>query len=360
MLNSILHNNIFVKNRGTIAAAIVGIVLLAVYWMVSPSAVSTAGINNLVSATTMIAIAAVGEAIIVLLGGFDLSVASIIAVLNVLFVTQVHVSVGDEIGISLAVCVIGGVISLINGFIVVYARIPSIIVTLAASFVWGGVALLILPQPGGDIPGGYASLLTGFVGGVIPVSLIMILIAVVVWIVLKHTKLGLSWYTIGSNRQVAETNGIRVKQRIMVGYLVAGLLYGFSSLFLTAQSASGNPDVSDTVIITIFAAVVIGGVMFGGGKGDPAGAVLGAFILTLIIQVLFVLGVSSFYTDVLDGGILIVAVAVLGIQWRSIPSIPSIMRRRAKIVKDGLSELGYTPDDSRASRYSGLHGESSS
>lgn len=351
MLSKIFDADIVVKNRNTIAAAIVVIVLLAVYWIVSPSVISNTGINNLVSAATMIAIAAVGEAIIVLLGGFDLSVASIIAVLNVLFVTQVHSNVGDEIGISIAICAIGGVIGLINGFIVVYARIPSIIVTLAASFIWGGVALLILPQPGGTIPSGYAGALTGYVGGVIPVSLVMILIAVVCWIVLKHTKLGLSWYMIGSNDRVAIANGISVKQKVILGYLTAGVFYGFSSLFLTAQSASGNPDVSDTVIITIFAAVVIGGVVFGGGKGDPAGAVLGAFVLTLIIQVLFVLGVSSFYTDVLDGSILIVAVAVVSTQWKS---VSSIMRRHSKNKKDGTSERGYLFDQSGTNSYSVL------
>lgn len=301
---------LLINRDNLVTVAVLTVILLGVYWGISPGTVSKTGINSLGSATTMVGVAAIGEAIIVLIGGFDLSVAAIIAVLNVIAVTQMHTSSASEILVPLEVCIIGCGISLTNGLLVVFARIPSIVVTLATSFVWTGIALLIMPQPGGSVPNGFSGALTGFVGDLIPTSIIILVIAAIIWVIIKHTKMGQIWYLVGSNREAATANGINLRGSILSAYVIAGLFYAVGSLFLTAQSASGNPDVSDTIIITIFAAVVIGGVAFGGGKGNPAGAVLGAFVITLIIQVLFVAGVSSFYTDIFDGIVLIIAVAL--------------------------------------------------
>jgi ribose transport system permease protein len=295
-------------STGAVGPAAVLVVLFVVYVAVQPSVLSLLRVNTIADEATAVAVAAAGETLVVLAGGFDLSVGAALALVNVLIATRIQDSTGSQASMVVVALAVGAGIGLVNGLLVTVLRIPSIVATLAMSFFWGGVALLILSQPGGAVPEQFVFWFTDNAGGVFPNALILLIVVVLLWLYLKRTRLGRALYAVGGDPAAAAANGIRVRVTTMAAYTLGGLLYGLAGAFLTAQSASGDPNVGGPLLLSIFAAVVIGGTAFGGGKGDLVGSIIGAFILYLISDVLFALGVSSFYTNILNGAVLLLAV----------------------------------------------------
>jgi ribose transport system permease protein len=293
---------------GTVGPALVLIALFIIYAAIEPSVLTLLQLNTIASEGAAVAIAAAGGTLVVLVGGFDLSVGLVLSLINVIIATKIGASVGSQILMVPVALAAGGLIGFINGALVNFVRIPSIVATLAMSFFWGGVALLVLAQPGGEVPLEFVTWFTGNLGNAIPTPLVLVLIVAILWVVLKRTPLGRAIYAVGGDPAAAAANGVRVRLTSVLAYTFAGVLYGLAGVFLTAQSASGDPNVGAPLLLTVFAAIVIGGVAFGGGRGDVVGSMIGAYILYLIADVLFSLGVSSFYTNILNGSVLLVAV----------------------------------------------------
>lgn len=291
----------------TLRAFIVLGVLLLIYAYVQPPLLASSTFTTILDESMVVALAAVGETIVVMAGGFDLSVGAALSVVNVVLATHAWGSTIGQIAMIPVGVGVGVGIGAVNGLLVGILRIPSIAATLATSFFWGGVALLILSQPGGAIPLGFVSWFT-LDWGSIPSATAVLLFAAAAWLVLKRTRFGRAVYSIGGNRTAAAVNGINVRRTTIGAYAVAGFFYGLAGVFLSAESASGDPNIGAPVLLTVFAAVVVGGTPFGGGRGDALGSIAGAFILTMIGNVLFALGVSSFYTNIFNGGVLVVAV----------------------------------------------------
>jgi ribose transport system permease protein len=288
-------------------AFVVLAVLLLIYAHVQPPLLASSTFTTILDESMVVALAAVGETIVVITGGFDLSVGAALSVVNVVLATHAWGSTAGQIAMIPVGVGVGVGIGALNGFLVGILRIPSIAATLATSFFWGGVALLILSQPGGAIPLGFVSWFT-LDWGPVPSATAILLFAAAAWLVLKRTRFGRAVYAIGGNRTAAAINGIQVRRTLIGAYAVAGFFYGLAGVFLSAESASGDPNIGAPLLLTVFAAVVVGGTPFGGGRGDALGSIAGAFILTMIANVLFALGVSSFYTNIFNGGVLVVAV----------------------------------------------------
>lgn len=293
---------------GAVGPAVVLVILFVIYASIQPSVFTLLQFNTLTTEAAAVAIAAAGGTLVVLAGGFDLSVGQVLSLINVLIATKIGTSIGGQVLMVPIALAVGGAVGAINGGLVNFLRIPSIVATLAMSFLWGGVALLILRQPGGAVPVDFVSWFTGNLGDAIPTPLVIVLIVVALWLVLKRTPLGRAIYAIGGDPGAAEANGVRVRAVSMAAYTLAGVLYGLAGVILTAQSASGDPGVGGPLLLTVFAAMVVGGTVFGGGKGDVVGSIIGAYILYLIADVLFALGVSSFYTNIFNGSVLLLAV----------------------------------------------------
>jgi ribose transport system permease protein len=285
-----------------IGPAFVLVSLFILYVIVQPSALKPSQFGTIVDGAAAVGIAAAGETIIVIAGGFDLSVGSVLSLINVIIVTQIRPSIVSQLTMVLLAVLIGAGVGTLNGALVVLLRIPSIVATLAMSFLWGGVALLILAQPGGSMPIEFVSWFTA------PSTLVLLLIVVGVWLAIKRTPIGRWLYAVGGDVAAARSQGVRVGLVSIFAYALGGAFYGIAAIVLTAQSSSGDPNIGTALLITVFAAVVIGGTAFGGGVGDVVGSVMGAYILYLINNVLYALGVSSFYTNILNGMVLILAV----------------------------------------------------
>ena len=220
-----------------------------------------------------IALAAVAQAIVVISGGIDLSIASIMALTNVTAaILMQDRGEAAAIPVVLGVLLLGIVVGSINGALIVVTRVPDIVVTLAMSFVWAGATLLILNSPGG----GAAEWVTGLVNGSIFVPwlprafLVLIIVVAIVWIPLRRSILGVSLYAIGSDRLAAYRSGVSVGRTKIAAYALTGLFCALGGLAITASTGSASPLPGPYTLQSV-AAIVLGGVSLAGGRGGSPG-----------------------------------------------------------------------------------------
>ncbi|HBE78463.1 MAG TPA: ABC transporter permease [Firmicutes bacterium] len=251
-----------------------------------------------------------GQTLVLIMGGIDLSVGGIICLTNSVAALYMNNSTGSILTMSIAVLAIGAFIGAINGLIIVKTRLQPFIVTLVSWSVWGGVAFWVLPTDGGTPPAKFIDFLLGRIIGIIPVSLIIIILAILFWLYLKNTSFGVSIFAVGSNEKAVYLNGINVDRVKIVVYSLSGLFAATAGLYRTAQVASGSPVAGNDYIMTSLAAAVIGGTSLSGGNGGIMGSIVGAFILKMINDILIFAGVSSYWSALFQGCLLIVAVAI--------------------------------------------------
>ena len=261
-----------------------------------------------------LAFAAAAQAIIVISGGIDLSIGSMMALTNVTAALLMqNASPEAAVGVVALVLVMGFVLGLVNGLLVVWTRVPDIIVTLAMSFVWAGAALLVLPRPGGAAAPWFMELASGsLLADFVPKAAVVLLVVVaIVWLPLKRSRLGLSIYAIGSDRLAAFRSGIDVSRTRVLTYAIGGLFAACGGLALTMSTGIGTPT---TGLYTLQAvtAIVLGGVSLAGGRGGIVGPIAAAFILGLIRLDLVFVGVNPNLSTVIQGSIMIVVVMVVG------------------------------------------------
>lgn len=211
---------------------------------------------------------------------------------------------------------IGGGVGAVNGWLVAYLRLQSIAATLATMIICQGIALVILNAPGGYVSEWIADELTARLWGVLPVSGLAVAVVLALWLLVRRTNYGVSLYAIGADEHAAALSGIDVRRTRFMTFVGAGMLYGLAGLMLSAQTATGNPGSGTPLLLLSFAAVALGGTSLNGGRGGLVASVFGAATLTLLQKVLFSSGVSSFYTGLFQGVILIVAVVFSGLLTR--------------------------------------------
>ena len=209
-----------------------------------------------------LALIALGQFLIILTRGIDLSLGPVASVAGA--VMAISITSNPLIGFALPI-LIGLCAGLFNGGLVVGLGLPPIIVTLATMSIWQGVALVVLPDPGGAVPSIYQDLFVGgFSSPVIGVVSMLVWILLLAW--LLSSRFGLSLRAIGGDEQAAGMSGIRVRSVKLVAYVLGGLLAALGGMYMATSMASGSPTVGDGYILTSIAAVVIGGVPLTGGR----------------------------------------------------------------------------------------------
>jgi ribose transport system permease protein len=269
-------------------------------------------IQGLATSVMPLMLAAVAQAIVVISGGIDLSIGSMMALTSVVSASLMK-GQSDEVGVAVVVGVLllGLVLGAVNGALVVITRVPDIVVTLAMSFVWAGCALLVRSSPGGGAAGWLKTFVNGALGNEwVPRALIVVLIVVaVVWIPIARSRLGLSIYAIGSDRQAAFRSGVSVGRTRVAAYVVTGVFAALAGLSLTATTTIGSPVPGPYTLLSV-AAVVLGGVSLAGGRGGVVGPLIAVVVLQLIQTDLTFLRVDPNFAFVAQGAILIGVVAV--------------------------------------------------
>lgn len=298
------------SKSGAGTAALLYIVLFVAYVGIEHSAWSVSAFSDLVNNAAPLAIAAAGGTLIVLLRGFDLSVAGVISLVNVILATHPLDDAGGglaSLGIALAV---GASVGLLNGVLVAYGGFQAIAITLASMIMTGGLALVILDAPGGSVAEWLSDTLTDTLAGV-PVSGLVLLAVAGLWAIVRKTDFGVSLYAVGQDEHAAALSGIPVKRTRCLAFVCAGGLYGLSGYMLSAQTATGNPTAGNSLLLLTFAAIALGGTSFRGGKGGLTGSIIAAASLMLLQKLLFSVGVQSFYIGLLQGVVMILAVSLM-------------------------------------------------
>ena len=306
---STLHGRILRRGLGSgPGRALLIFLVLLVVTNASRPVLTAFQLQTISDGTAALALVAIGATLVVLTGGLDLSAGAIMALVNVILATQLTGDPARDALVVVIAILICGLAGLANGVFVGLLGVQSIIVTVATLFIFSGAALLILPQPGGTAPTDFVGVLTGTIFGV-PRSLLLILGGAGIWLLLKHSRFGVAVYAIGSDAKSAYLSGVPLRVVLVATYTLAGLFYGVAGVYLTAQIASGSPIIGSTsFLLTVFIAVIVGGTRVGGGQGGAIGTILGAFVVTAIVGVLFALGVSPFYTGLAEGLVLMIAV----------------------------------------------------
>lgn len=252
---------------------------------------------------------AIGQAIVVIGGGLDLSVGANLAVSSVV---ALHVMDGNDSLIlpgMLAGIATGAACGLLNGFVIAVVRLQPLIATFATSSVFAGAALVVRPSPGGSVPGDVVSTYRdAFIG--IPVAAFVVLAGMAAWVALDRTRLLRHIRAVGGNEQAAYTSLVPVVRSRVWTYTLAGAFVGAASIAILANSGSGDPFIGADLVLDSIAAVVLGGIALSGGRGSAIGAVAGAIILTIIDNVLGPLGVPAFWRPLTSGLVIIAAFAL--------------------------------------------------
>lgn len=272
---------------------------------------------------------------VVITGGIDLSVGPIISMTNSLASTLFDEtdSLVNIIGVVVIVLLAGAGAGLINGLIVVYGRLQPIIVTLATSSIYSGIALFLRPRPGGYVPRIYGDVLTRRVGQLfpenffgeaptgitaflesffdfIPASFIfLIIVLVVLWIPFRRSRLGMWVYAVGSNEGAAYMSGVNVNIAKVSAYVMGGLFAAIGGLFLTAQTLTGDANTGTVFTLQSIAIVVLGGTSLFGGSGGVAGTIAAAIALRFIPNILFFARVNPLQQPLWEGAVILLAVA---------------------------------------------------
>ena len=286
--------------------------LLLVFTKLIQPRYGVTGVQGLAISVLPLALAAAAQAVVVISGGIDLSIGSMMALINVVAAVLMK-GQSEEFGVAvvLGTLLLGLVLGAVNGSLVVLTRVPDIVVTLAMSFVWAGCALLVLPTPGGGSAKWLTALVTGSLGNewIPKAAIVLVIIVALVWIPVRRSRQGLSIYAIGSNRLAALRSGVSVGRSRILAYVLTGLFAAFAGLSLTASTGIGTPVPGPYSLMSV-AAVVLGGVSLAGGLGGVFGPIVAVVILQLIRTDMTFLNVNTNLATVVQGLILIGVVMV--------------------------------------------------
>jgi ribose transport system permease protein len=290
---------------------LLGFLVLCIFFSItSEEFFTTSNISNIVRQVSINGILAVGMTFVILTGGIDLSVGSVMA-----FTGTVMVGMMINLGLSpiLAVLigiVLGAAIGYVNGIFVSYAKIPAIIVTLAMMEVARGLALLYTGgYPLSGLPDSYGFIGKGYLFGVIPMpAIIMIMVFIIAYIILNHLPFGRYVYAIGGNEEAVRLSGVKVKRIKVMIYLISGITASISGLIMTSRLTSGQPMAGEGYELDAIAAVVLGGTSIAGGRGHIFGTLLGSLLLGVLSNGLNLMGVSPYVQRVLKGVIIVGAI----------------------------------------------------
>jgi ribose transport system permease protein len=317
------------------AGPLLGLLILVGYLtLATPFFLTESNLENVSRQIAVTTILAVGQTLVILSGGIDLSVGAVAALagcvaavamtspIEILGFTFGPVDFWSGVLIGLA---IGALAGFINGLIIAKGKIPDFIATLGTLGIYRGIALLVtggLPVPshttaterGGTLPPELIWLGAGDVYGVPSSALIALAAVAAGWFILRYTVLGRASYAVGGNREAARVSGIRVERTKIAVYTISGLLAGLAGLVLVGRLNSANALMADGEELRTIAAVVIGGTNLYGGEGGVIGTLIGSLIIGSLANGLNLLDVSAFWQRVIQG--LVIILVVMFDQWR--------------------------------------------
>ena len=291
--------------------------VLVVLWVIlafaTPAFLSASSIQPLLGTVAPIALIGIGMTVVIITGGIDVSVGAAMMVCSVVTAKVMLVDLGAGFWLTVLVSIlVGGLLGLVNGLLIAYGRVHAIIITFGTAniFQWIGLQIFASSTVNG-IPNTLDSLGNGAAGrtfGVPHSFLITVVLAAIAWFYLRHTAGGRHFFAIGGDALAARLAGVKVQRRVLVAYLLTGLLVGLASCFVVAQGSNLGQNVGSGKELAVIAAVVIGGTSIMGGRGSVLGTILGALLVQTVASGVTQLGWRSELSDLFVGIAIIVAV----------------------------------------------------
>ncbi len=286
------------------------LILCIVMTILSPFFLTFNNLSNVGIQIAVVAILALGQTFVIVSGGIDLSVGSVLGLSGIVFGWATVVA-GLPLPVALALGIGAGTLAgLVNGLLITLGRLPSFIATLAMLSAARGLSLVISGNaPLNPIPEAVRALGAGNLLGFVPYPIILMLVMwVIAVVVLRSSYPGRCMYAIGGNEEASRLSGINVSRQKLVVYTLSGLFAGIAGILLTARLASAQPQAGFTFELDAIAAVVIGGASLSGGVGTASGTLIGALILGVLRNGLNLLNVSSDFQQVVIGVVIALAV----------------------------------------------------
>jgi len=294
----------------------IGLVLVigVVFSLTTDVFLTFGNLMNMLKDSAYLGIIAIGMAFVIIGGGVDLSVGGIACIVGLLSVRMSVIGIPGFVIVPVAV-LLGMLCGLINSFFIIRVRLTEFVATLALGFIYTGLTLVFAFRERGVITSvaipRWSSLriFGGNIQGVHYITITWIVLAVILYLVLSRTKLGLHTYSVGSNAKAAQMSGVDNDKMKMIGYLICGGCAGLAVVLQAALNGSSPLTVGGGYEFKAIAACVVGGIVLGGGKGDVLSAVIGSLFLLMLMNGLYKFGLQTSWEYILQGGIILLATA---------------------------------------------------
>lgn len=283
------------------------VVLLIVAAFATDAFFTQRNLTNLILQASVIGIVTLAQFIVVLTGGIDISVGSVVGLTGVMAAIFLG---GASVPMSILIAVaIGALVGLVNGYLVAFRGLEAFIVTLGMLALARGVVYALTEGvPVRPAAENFREIATTTIAGFPLIGIFWLGLAVILAFVARRTVFGRRIYAVGSSKDAARASGIPVRSTLLAVYILAGALVGFAGFLLASRVGVGTPTAGNLYELDAIAAVVIGGASLAGGKGRVFGAVIGTLIFAVISNLLVLLNVSTYLQDAFRGALILVAV----------------------------------------------------
>lgn len=305
--------NVNIKELLVKYKSLLGLVLLiAVVSILNPSFLSPKNIMNILRQTSVNAVIAAGMTFVILTGGIDLSVGSILGISGAVCASLL-VSGQNVVIAVLVALVVGAVVGFLNGFIISKGKLQPFIATLATMTVLKGLTLVYtngnpITLGSNELAMSFGKIGGGTILGIPTPAMIMILVFMVCYYILHNTKMGRYTYALGSNEEATKLSGLNTDKIKIWVYTISGILASIAGIIITSRLYSAQPTAGSGYELDAIAAVVLGGTSLNGGKGKITGTIIGALIIGVLSNALNILDVSSYYQTMVKGAVILLAV----------------------------------------------------
>jgi ribose transport system permease protein len=304
----------FTAKRPYLFVLLLLVVTVAVNFIVQPDLLERGTLNSNMRVFLPSIFLAAGQAVVVLAGGIDISVGSIVSIVNTILVTRLGATASPErtalwLGLVLAVGMAAGAV---NGFFTAYLRLQPIITTYASSFLFAGIALYILPNPGGAVPDALSAFYRDATPLGLPLAFFAIILILLAWTLIQRTRYGRYLSAVGGQPEAAYATAVPVNAVLFSTYVISGLTAALAGIALTLLVSSGNAGNGDALTLPSVSAVVIGGTALRGGIGGVAGPIIGAVILGLFKNIISFANVDLWWQTLVNAAIIVLALAAPG------------------------------------------------
>ena len=319
--NSFLTEAVKLLKTPSFIVICIMLVMLIVTASLQPGFFKANTINSNINSFAPLILMTMGQAIVIIAGGLDLSIGYAMSMMVVILTNVMQKDRPETalpaILLAFLACIAVGTV---NGLCVGYLKLPPLIVTYATSYIWLGVGLFIAPSPAGscvpwvrtfytfsaikNLPEGLQD-----ISKILPPGFWLIIIGCVVWAIVRRGRTGRHIYAVGSNKDSAYSSGINTSKALLEAYILAAFFAFLCALFYAAQNQSGDARMGNPLTLKSVASAVIGGIALEGGKGSVYMGIVGAIIYSLVTKIIFFADISSSYQTLVAGIVILVAVS---------------------------------------------------